>query len=358
MHHSRLKAPLARRLPTVEARQGHPEWRPFAEGEFPAAPSRAAEYARLCHRGYARMRQQRVVITGLCRDIEHVLPATMLRIERLGGLFADSRIVIYENDSHDETAVLLGQWAARNRRVVAFSENRNDPVNPVQRCASRASRMASYRDRCHREILRRHRHFDVVIVLDMDLVGGWSEDGVANTFGHDAWDVTGSNGLIYRRRGFAVNEVRQYDTWAYREDDSPRPLAPALVSPLVPERGEPPIPVGSCFGGLAVYRMDAFAAGRYAGHDCEHVTFHRSLRDRGFGRIFLNPSQIAIHGRRHRSTDRAVRCMLHAWARLGGPPPQEWLFTTDGPAPVPVRGTDRQAAGWAIEPHGSMRRAG
>lgn len=347
---------LATALPPGRSLPRHLEGMPFAEGEFPVTAWRAADYLRACSRGYARMRQQRVVIAGLCRDIEHILPATILRVERLAGLFADSRVVVYENDSRDGTAALLRHWAVRDRRVVALTEHRHDPVNPVQRCASRAARMASYRDRCQREILARHRHFDVVIVLDMDLVGGWSEDGVANTFGHDAWDVMGSNGLIYRRSGFAVNEVRQYDTWAYRDDDSLQPLTSAQVAPLVPERGEPPIRVGSCFGGLGVYRMDAFAAGTYAGGDCEHVTFHRSLRDRGFGRIFLNPSQITVYGRRHRSTDRAVRCMLHAWSRLGGHQPREWRFTTDGP--VPARETDRSADGWLVAPSGFMRRAG
>ena len=35
-------------------------------------------------RGYARMRQQRVVIAGLARDIEPILPVTIARIECLG----------------------------------------------------------------------------------------------------------------------------------------------------------------------------------------------------------------------------------------------------------------------------------
>jgi len=357
MPHSHHIAPLAPRLPTCLVREGPPDFMPFDEGVFPVSLRHAGEYLRACNRGYARMRQCRVVITGLCRDIEHLLPATILRFERLSALFADSRFVIYENDSRDGTAALLRQWAAHNRRVASLTEHHNDPINPVRRCASRASRMAYYRDRCQHEILGRYGHFDVVIVLDMDLVGGWSEDGVANTFGHDGWDVMGSNGMIYRRSGFAINQVRQYDTWAYRQDDSLRPLTSARVAPRVPARGEPPIRIGSCFGGLGAYRMEAFAAGTYAGGDCEHVTFHRSLRDRGFSRIFLNPSQITMYGRRHRSTDRAVCCMLQAWSRLGGQPPQEWLFAKDSPAPGPTRGAIRLAEHWALAPHEFTRRA-
>lgn len=322
----------------------------FVEEDFPPAPDRAEEYSRFCRRGYARMRQRRVVIAGLCRDVEHILPATILRIEWLAALFAAARIVVYENDSCDRTAVMLRRWAAHDRRVTAITETMSDPVNPNRRCASRAARMAAYRGRCQQEILDHHRDFDAVIVVDMDVMGGWSEAGVANTFGHDDWDVVGSNGLIYRRSGFVVNALRQYDTWAYRSDEQLRPLPSRNIAPFVPERGTPPIRVGSCFGGLGVYRMEAFAAGRYDGNDCEHVTFHRTLRGRGFSRIFLNPSQITLYGRRHRSADRAVGCVLRAWSRLGGSAPREWLFPPGHLPSVPTVG--------AVGPGRSARRCG
>lgn len=308
------------------------EWRPdldFPEEDFPTAAVRRAEYLRICRRGYARMKQRRVVIAGLCRDVEPILPATILRIERLASLFADARIVVYENDSQDGTKLLLRQWAVGDRRVTAVTENIGQPVNPVRRCVARASRMAAYRARCQRMILDRHPHFDAVALLDMDLVGGWSEDGVANTFGHDDWDVVGANGLVYRRVGVAVNELRQYDTWAYRRHESLQPLESAVVSTIVPLRGQPLVRVGSCFGGLAIYRMEAFAAGSYGGDDCEHVAFHRSLAQRGLSRIFMNPSQLTLYGRRHRSTDPAVQAMLRFWSTLSGRPIQPWLCSKD-----------------------------
>jgi hypothetical protein len=41
--------------------------------------------------------------------------------------------------------------------------------------------------------------------------------------------------------------------------------------------------------------MAAFKQGRYAGGDCEHVTMHRSLREAGHGKIYVNPSQVVIY---------------------------------------------------------------
>ena len=63
------------------------------------------------------------------------------------------------------------------------------------------------------------------------------------------------------------------------------------------------MPVHSCFGGIGLYRMEAWLAARYSGDDCEHVTLHRRMREAGYGRQFLNPSQIALYGRKERQFD-------------------------------------------------------
>src|SRR5258705_1239169 len=60
-------------------------------------------------------------------------------------------------------------------------------------------------------------------------------------------------------------------------------------------RGDPLQRVWSCFGGLGVYRMEAFRAARYSGGDSEHVSLHRTMRAAGYDRFFLNPSHITIY---------------------------------------------------------------
>jgi hypothetical protein len=71
------------------------------------------------------------------------------------------------------------------------------------------------------------------------------------------------------------------------------------VNPLQLKRGEPLIPMESCFGGLGIYRMDALLSSMYVGGDCEHVPLHRGLKAAGYSRIFLNPSQIVLYGTRN-----------------------------------------------------------
>ena len=275
----------------------------FKEHHFPAMAERAHAYSQRVSTGYDRMRKASVVIAGLARSIAMILPATMIRLELLGQTFANYQILIYENDSIDETPLMLHDWAASNSRIHVVSESLGAPTSLPIRCSSRADRMAYYRKRCQDTIRQKFCDAESVILVDTDLEGGWSPDGIASTFGHDNWDFVGSNGIIYKRLGWQANAIAHYDAWAYREHDDFRPLTTKYVNSLSFERGQSFVPLPSCFGGLGIYRMPAYLAGEYSGGDIEHVSFHRSMRQRGFDRTFLNPSQLVVYGRKHRRFD-------------------------------------------------------
>ncbi len=313
----------------------------FPEHAFPPLPSRAEEYFTACRRGYEVMADARVAITGLARDVGRILPLTIRRIENLAQLFADSQVVVFENDSQDDTALLLRRWAGRNRRVDVTSERLDDPVNPATRCLDRAGRMAVYRQRCQERVLELCPDFDAVIIVDFDVHGGFSLDGIASSFGWPEWDFVGANGLICRRHGLAMNALRQYDTWAIRFDSDLTPLSSATAGGLVYERGAPLVPVTCCFGGLGIYTMAAYRQGRYDGTDLEHATFHRTLIAAGHDRLFLNPSQLVIYGRRHRFGDGMVAAFRAGWSRLFGGGSRTGLFPRVRPESPPAAAAAR-----------------
>jgi hypothetical protein len=284
----------------------------FPEFRFPPEESDRDGYWRRVSRGRERMRGRRVLIAGLARNIEPLAATVCRRLEKLGSLFRDYRVVLFENDSSDRTAAVLQEWSRWNPRFQLLRAQFDDPVHPPTRCVQRVARMAHYRNQYHRHIVENYSDHDEVIVVDTDLAGGWSHEGLADTFGyHPDWDVVGSYGIIYRRERWCWNKYVHYDAWAFRRWGSDAPLSSREVNPLAWQRGQPLVRLNSCFGGLAVYRMEAFRVGRYAGGDCEHVTFHRRLRECGFDRCFLNPSQIAIYGRHHRTYDPPVRYAFH-----------------------------------------------
>ncbi|MCA9197180.1 MAG: glycosyltransferase family 2 protein [Planctomycetales bacterium] len=298
----------------------------FPEWVFPVHDEFRQAYRQSVVAGYETMQRQRVVIAGLARNVEHVLQRTMARIERLGSMFADYRVVIYENDSEDDSRKMLQHWSEADDRVHVLTEDRHDPVNRAERCLSRASRMAYYRTQCQNYVLDHFDDFDHVILMDTDLEGGWSYDGIAHTFGQPDWDFVGSFGIIFRRKGLVPNRVVHYDAWAYREDLDFTPLTTAKVNRIVFHRGEPMKRLTSCFGGLGIYRMPAFQAGTYGSNDIEHVEFHRTMRQKGFGNVFLNPSQITMYGRKDRTMDPWAAKILRVMDAVPGVRPTPWHF--------------------------------
>lgn len=289
----------------------------FDESRFAPTAELASNYDQRIAAGLEKMRDSRIVIAGLARNVAKHIPRLRTTIAQLGKRFADYRVLFYENDSSDQTPQLLQQWAREDSRIKLISESLGDPVHLPERCLHRAERMSFYRSRCQAEILDRWSDFDQVVLMDTDLEGGWSGDGIANTYGHDDWDFVGSNGIIYRRVGITPNIPIQYDAWAFRMHEDYRLMTTREVNQLVFRRGEPLKPLASCFGGLGVYQMQAFQNGVYSGGDIEHVGFHRTMREKGFGRIFLNPSQIVIYGRRHRKLDPMVARIQRIIGTLG-----------------------------------------
>jgi glycosyltransferase involved in cell wall biosynthesis len=263
----------------------------FPEARFPAKDAEA--FRKKTARGYESMKKAAIVICGITRDDAETLPLTIQRIEKTGGLFADYHVVIFENDSRDDTAAILRQWEEENAKVTILSESLRERPDLTE---NRFERLAYCRNR-YLEHVENTSELDgspYVMVVDMDLRGGWSADGIAASFAEMGWDAVAANAIGYHnlRRTY-------YDTWALKP---PTVLKEKWLYRLIGEgwqfrRGAPLIPVESAFGGLALYRREALLGRRYAGtEDGREVCEHHALNaDRGL-RFFLNPSQITVIG--------------------------------------------------------------
>jgi hypothetical protein len=267
----------------------------FDESAFLCASGDDASYRERLEKGRQRMQSASAVICGICRDVRPWLPATAAKIQRLGSMFADYRVVLFESDSIDRTPEFLRDWHRQDSRVNVTSSRIGMQKFDSSRSLKRASALAECRNR-YVDILRQQfSSYSHVIVVDCDLVGGWSYEGIANSFGHDDWDFIGSYGLDYHRTAPKKTPQRfHYDRWAFRaaRDSAAAVLIDRHQDSL--RRGMPLLEVESCFGGLGIYQTDCLLQCRYAGDDCEHVTLHRSMRKAGFGRLYLNPSQIVL----------------------------------------------------------------
>ena len=254
------------------------------------------DYRRLVVLGKRRMAASRVVFCGLARDVEKELAVVTQRIESAAAMFRDYRVVIYENDSRDGTLDLLHAWERENPNVTVLHEVLEAPRWGSVPDPERMAHLAYCRNRYLDHVAQHHADFDHMIVLDTDLHRGFSYEGLANTFGHEDWDAVGSNGILVPIEGRPPPDPMFFDAWAFRSEGDVEAQSFEVVNRLQFHRGEPLVPVWSCFGGLAVYRMDCVLSGaRYGGTDCEHVVFHRELRDRGYAAQYLNPSQFVFY---------------------------------------------------------------
>jgi hypothetical protein len=263
----------------------------FPEDRFPAKDEQ--DFRKKIARGYDAMNKSSLLICGISRNDEETLPLAIRRIEKTGSCFKDYGVVIFENDSTDRTPDILRSWERENPRVRILSESlRGLPISS----RSRFERLAYCRNRYVDDMnaAAEYDRCEWVMVVDMDLRGGWSVDGLASTFADAGWDAVASVSL-----GYHYLRKTYYDTFALK----PKGILKKNWSyRLFGEgwqfrRNDPLIPVQSAFGGLALYRRDIFRTRRYSGLSggldvCEHD----ALNADGKLRFFMNPSQITVVG--------------------------------------------------------------
>jgi hypothetical protein len=220
---------------------------------------------------------------------------TLALVDELAGLWRDCSLYVYENDSTDETAAVLDDFAIR--QWVTVEHDTLGGLDSRGFEPERTERLAKCRTRCQEWVRRNAADAGYVMVLDTDPHGGFSVDGVLNSLG---WFCEMLGESFHRREPGAMASyslfvreeqggygVAAYDAWAARLSWWEDRREHAWFHMLLPPVGSPPIPMNSAFGGLCLYRREAYLAGVYEGGDCEHVPFHRAMQRAGY-QLFLN----------------------------------------------------------------------
>lgn len=269
---------------------------------------RQIEYYTTVINGYKYMNQMNVVVVGLIRDNYHKLQLTIDHLYSTTFIHFNSyHLIVVENDSVDQTKSYLQQLVQYDRQRVSsivLDYNNDDTMKYGAFSDHRFIRMAELRNQ-YLSYIHDHYHdkfhsYNDVLVLDLDLYHGWSIDGLAHSYGlkyrtghTDRYDILCANGIY--------NNGEYYDTLAYRDsiytdtrhDDAQRDAAHKIYT-LYSE----PIPVDSCFGGMAIYNLSHLIATNcmYTGTDCEHVTLHQCMKNTIDTNIYINPNMLLWYG--------------------------------------------------------------
>lgn len=272
----------------------------FPEEKYPCLEDRQETYEQRITWGKSRCKDSILGIVGCARNIEEQIYRTIHQWELIGKLFKDYRVFVYESDSTDQTPHILKEWQNNNPRIFYKSEKLELPrLNDLSE--KRFEIMAKVRNKYVDFASEHFSDYDYIMVADMDLRGGISINGVLNSFGYAPWwNVITSNGLDISGFGFydlACYFGKNFDEESYlieqREGAEFANMKKGAVRPSF-KRGEIPVKIAAGFGGLAFYRREVFVQSCYSAELCDHASFLKTLAEKGYSRVFLNPSMIVV----------------------------------------------------------------
>lgn len=219
---------------------------------------------------------QKVVICGVCRNIEKELPYSKRIVEQIGSLFSDYRVVLYENNSSDLTSNLLKSWEQQNLKLFVKSEN----LTPSQ-LKGFVLNVSDEGQLFHPELIARARNevldialsrdyddFSHLIWIDMDFVKHPNYQAFIDIFEtQEEWDAIFANGIApngqywdwyaCRFSNFPFGPEMLGIKWYQSQESRTRELV------IVPDG--PWVPVYSAFGGCGIYKKSSIVGCRYSG---------------------------------------------------------------------------------------------
>ncbi|MCH9612157.1 MAG: hypothetical protein S4CHLAM102_06410 [Chlamydiia bacterium] len=226
---------------------------------------------------FAARLPQKVVLCGVCKDIEEKLPHSVGYMKKIASFFDDAAICIYENNSSDQTRNILKEWQAEDNRVHLILEDvpqevlESEIVNRVSGKLFVAERIARARNRVLDLIMSEaYSAYEYVIWMDMDFFRTPSYEGIIEVFESDReWDAVFANGVS--------PDKLFWDLYAYRDKDYF--MGPELLGnswwhqiQVIQRSGkfdwtdkDDWKSVISAFGGCGIYRKSALEGVRYSG---------------------------------------------------------------------------------------------
>lgn len=265
-------------------------------------PAYQSQYDKYVAIGREVAARSSVCFLAIARNAMPFVENTLVLLDEAAGCFSEAKFYVYENDSTDGTTEILGRyaesrpWATHEHATLHRPDFRGFEED-------RTIALAEYRNRCRRWAIENAPKADYVVVLDADPMGGFSPEGILNSIG---WlEEYGTEQCRRLMPGGMASAsiivaphpdnpesfmIAQYDAWAARLNWWEDRRQHRWFHELLPPVGSEPIPMNSAFGGLAVYRAQAFyeTGVEYVGGDCEHVSLHKTMRRAGY-QMFLNP---------------------------------------------------------------------
>lgn len=244
----------------------------------------------------SKMKQYNVIFCSTIRNVSPYIENALKNVEKCGSKFNKYSVVLYENDSNDNTRELLEKNKKDNYHYV-FENNITEKRRTV--------RIANGRNKILDKIyeININNEYQYMIMLDLDDVNksGKFVDSIEScfTYPEDKWDVFTGNQIdrYYDLWALRKKGDMEYDCWQminkHGDNDSNRHKYVYSKYKVYPQGKL--LEVDSAFGGVAIYKLSSISNCRYVGNHpddsekCEHVEFNECIKRNG-GKIFINTS--------------------------------------------------------------------
>lgn len=264
------------------------------------------------------LKKRKIVIAALARDCELALIKNIPLIEKLRGYFGESCVVIVENDSIDNTKLILRNWECQSHNVTVLTkDNQTQTLLPqigllnTYRSLYRIQKMSYYRNVYLDYIEQINVKFDYVLMIDVDILS-FSVEGIIAALSDSPSDFGGifANGYTqFKIAGYTFGKL-PHDMYAYvdknitlndvvkNSHEMNRVQKYLFVLNFIRKK----ILVNSAFGGIGIYQWNAIKGRRYkvVGRNsmdcqalCEHIPLNIEIAESGYknyidNRILVN----------------------------------------------------------------------
>jgi len=243
----------------------------------------------------SEMKKYNVIFASTVRNVSKYIKQNLNHINNCGSKFNDYYVIIYENDSKDNTRNILLENKRPNYHYI-FEDNIVEPIRTIRIANGRNKILEKIRE------INNNNKYDYLIMLDLDDVNisGNFVNTINTCFEYSNWDVLTGNqkDRYYDLWALRRKNDMDYDCWRMVNDNlRTRNAARKFVFSKFKKYGVGDLlDVDSAFGGVAIYKLSSIPnecnyVGKYddGGELCEHVEFNRCIKNSGKS-IYINTS--------------------------------------------------------------------
>ncbi len=264
------------------------------------------------------MYKPKIVVCGCTKNSGSYIKSHLDKVYSIKSISSDFQMVIFENDSTDNTKKVLKNFQSTHNNVHMIFDTLKDKIKissnvikPFCPYVKKPLNIAFARNILLDYVEKHYSNFDFMIMIDLDsVVKNFKPQhikSVLEKYKNSSWDVLTANSdtkyydiwalRIYPNiwdnnlHGKLWKGPIDYDCWVMKNiNDSVYGNKVNIPSDF------PLIPVTSAFGGLGIYKIPSILGSRYSAEfdqslTCEHVHFHDQIIKKG-GKIFICPDLI------------------------------------------------------------------